>query len=221
MRKRNIRIGCIALCAVLATGCSGRNRDDNEQNNVVAEATPTTEAMPTAETTPTTETTPTAEDGNTGDETEIGIDKAKSIALNDAGLKEENVHFIKEKQEMDDGRMVYEIEFYDDNKEYDYEIEASTGNIISKDYDIENHELTSDNSAETGTKITIEKAKKIALKKAGLTEKDGTWKKEKTDRDDGRIMYELEFISGEMEYDFEIDAESGSILEFEKESVYD
>lgn len=215
MRKRNIRICCIVLCAVLATGCSGRNRDNNEQNNVVAEATPTTEAMPTAE------ITPTAEDGNAGDGAEIGIDKAKSIALNDAGLKEADVHFIKEKQEMDDGRVVYELEFYNDNKEYDYEIEASTGNIISRDYDIENHELPSDNSAETGSKITIEKAKKIALKKAGLTEKDGTWKKEKTDRDDGRIMYELEFISGEMEYDFEIDAESGSILEFEKESVYD
>lgn len=215
MRKRNIRICCIVLSAVLAAGCSGRNRDDNAQDNVVAEATPTTEAMPTAE------TTPTAEDGNAGDGAEIGIDKAKSIALNDAGLKEADVHFIKEKQEMDDGRVVYELEFYNDNKEYDYEIEASTGNIISRDYDIENHELLSDNSAETGSKITIEKAKKIALKKAGLTEKDGTWKKEKTDRDDGRIMYELEFISGEMEYDFEIDAESGSILEFEKESVYD
>ena len=67
----------------------------------------------------------------------------------------------------------------------------------------------------------MEKAKKIALKKAGLTEKDGTWKKEKTDRDDGRMTYELEFVGGEMEYDFEIDAESGSILEFEKESIYD
>ena len=54
-----------------------------------------------------------------------------------------------------------------------------------------------------------------------MTEKDGTWKKEKTDRDDGRMTYELEFVSGEMEYDFEIDAESGSILEFEKESIYD
>ena len=71
-----------------------------------------------------------------------------------------------------------------------------------------------------GSAITLEEAKKIALKKAGLKEKDGTWKKEKEDRDDGRMTYELEFVSGEIEYEFEIDAENGNILDFEKETVH-
>ena len=173
------------------------------------------------QTTPTAETAPTSEAGGSESETDIGLEQARSIALSDAGLEEKDVQFIKEEQEIDDGRMVYDIEFYSDNKEYDYEIEAATGNIISRDYDVENHELPSDHATESSNTITMEKAKKIALKKAGLTEKDGTWKKEKTDRDDGRMTYELEFVSGEMEYDFEIDAESGSILEFEKESIYD
>ena len=209
MTKKSLRIGCIALCVVLATGCSGRKDDRDAQNAVVAETTPTAE------------TAPTSEAGGSESGTDIGIEQARSIALSDAGLEEKDVQFIKEKQEIDDGRMVYDIEFYSDNKEYDYEIEAATGNIISRDYDVENHELPSDHATEGSNTITMEKAKKIALKKAGLTEKDGTWKKEKTDRDDGRMTYELEFVSGEMEYDFEIDAESGSILEFEKESIYD
>lgn len=213
--KKSLRIGCIALCAVLATGCSGREDDRDAQNAAVEETTPT------AETTPAAETAPTSEAGRSKSETDIGIEQAKSIVLSDAGLDEKDVRFIKEEQEIDDGRMVYDIEFYSDNKEYDYEIEAATGNIISKDYDMENHEVPSDNATENSNTITMEKAKKIALKKAGLTEKDGTWKKEKTDRDDGRMTYELEFVSGEMEYDIEIDAESGSILEFEKESIYD
>lgn len=72
-----------------------------------------------------------------------------------------------------------------------------------------------------GTSVTIDAAKKIALKKAGLNEKDGKWKKEKKDRDNGRIVYELEFVSGKMEYEFEIDAKSGEVLEYDKDSVYD
>lgn len=248
MMKRSLRIGCIALCAVLATGCG--NQDGNTRNDAgtettpTAEATPTKEATPTAEATPTNEATPAAEvapeneaqptagaaseptaeevpkakTGNSGSEKDVGLEKAKSIALSDAGLKEKNVRFKKEKREWDDGRMVYEIEFYSGNKEYDYEIEASTGKVISRDYETEKHELESDHSK--GTTITLKKAKQIALKKAGLAEKDGIWKKEKTDQEDGRMVYELKFISKKMEYEFEIDAESGKILEFEKESVY-
>ncbi len=69
--------------------------------------------------------------------------------------------------------------------------------------------------------IGIEAAKKIALTKAGLNEQDGTWKEEKRDRDDGRVVYELEFVSGDMEYDFEIDAQNGKVLEYQQDPVND
>lgn len=69
--------------------------------------------------------------------------------------------------------------------------------------------------------ITMEEAKEIALKKAGLQESDGSWKKEKKDREDGRMVYELEFVSGKTEYEFEIDTEKGTILDYDVESVYD
>lgn len=71
------------------------------------------------------------------------------------------------------------------------------------------------------TAVTMEKAKEIALEKAGLTEQDGSWSKEKVDTDNGRTVYELEFVSNEIEHDFEIDAKSGDVLEYESESVYD
>lgn len=81
----------------------------------------------------------------------------------------------------------------------------------------------SNNMDENGNEnnITMETAKETALKKAGLTEKDGDWTKEKLDHDDGRAVYELEFVSGKLEYDFEIDAENGNILEYEKDSAHD
>lgn len=67
--------------------------------------------------------------------------------------------------------------------------------------------------------IGMEAAKKIALDKAGLTEQDGSWKEEKKDKENGRIVYELEFVSGKTEYEFEIDAQDGDILEYHKDSI--
>lgn len=67
--------------------------------------------------------------------------------------------------------------------------------------------------------IGMEAAKKIALGKAGLTEQDGSWKEEKRDRENGRIVYELEFVSGNMEYEFEIDAQHGKILEYQQDPI--
>lgn len=66
----------------------------------------------------------------------IGVDKAKSIALKDAGLSASSVTFTKAKLDRDDGIRVYEIEFFTGSKEYEYEINAATGKIIDKDIDI-------------------------------------------------------------------------------------
>lgn len=70
----------------------------------------------------------------------IGKAKAKNIALNHAGLAASKVTFTKAKLDKDDGRWVYEVEFRLRNNrriEYDYEIDAYTGKILSwdRDYD--------------------------------------------------------------------------------------
>lgn len=67
----------------------------------------------------------------------IGTQKAKTIALNDAKVKSSNARFVTAKLDREDGRIVYDIEFYVGNREYDYEIDAYTGRILSKDADIE------------------------------------------------------------------------------------
>lgn len=65
----------------------------------------------------------------------IGVEKAKSIALEHASLSENDVVFTKTNLEYDDGIRVYEIEFIYNHREYDYEIDAKTGNIIKYDVD--------------------------------------------------------------------------------------
>ena len=66
---------------------------------------------------------------------------------------------------------------------------------------------------------TEDEVKKIALAKVpGATENDIRLN---LDRDDGKLRYEGKIIYDGMEYDFEIDAYSGAIQEWEAESVFD
>ena len=157
---------------------------------------------------------------NTTNNAYIGVEKAKSIALKDAGVS--NVTFVKAKLDTEDGVKVYDVEFYKGNVEYDYEIDAKTGKILEKDTDIENYTIptkqTKNNNAKNTTNnayIGVEKAKAIALKDAGLG--SATFTKAKLDTDDGVKIYDIEFRSGNMGYDYEIDAKTGTILEKDAE----
>lgn len=65
----------------------------------------------------------------------IGVDQAKSIAVEHAEISGDDAVFSKAKLENDDGRTIYEIEFYCGKIEYEYEIDAVSGNIIKYDFD--------------------------------------------------------------------------------------
>ena len=69
--------------------------------------------------------------------------------------------------------------------------------------------------------ISKGKAKRIAANDAGFKKADVEFRKCKLDRDDGIQEYEVEFVQGETEYDYSIDAATGDILEKDSESVYD
>ena len=154
----------------------------------------------------------------------IGVEKAKSIALKDAGVS--GATFVKAKLETEDGVKVYDVEFYKANVEYDYEIDAITGKIPEKDLDIENFSIpkkkattnkqTTKSKVKTSTKkaakdIGVEKAKSIALKDAGVSNVKFT--KAKVDYENGIKVYDIEFRKGNKEYDYEIEAATGKIRE--------
>ena len=149
--------------------------------------------------------------------------RAKEIALNHAGVKAADATVTKSKLDYEDGRQVYEIEFYVSGSsgytEYDYEIEAATGKIVSYDHDAESYAPPAQ-STNSGVKVTEATAKKTALSRvSGATEKDiCEWK---LDYDDGRMEYEGKIIYGGMEYEFTINAATGAVTEWDVESVYD
>lgn len=160
----------------------------------------------------------TVTDADTFKGTDIGLEKAKEIALKDAGLKEKDVIFVTAKVDYDDGRKYYDVEFYCNGVEYDYEINAESGRITDFDKDFEGKRpVVKEEKKETADVITTEEAKEIALKHAGLKESEVTRLRAEKDRDDGRVKYDVEFQKGHMEYDYEIDAETGKILKAEKD----
>lgn len=62
-------------------------------------------------------------------------EKIKELVLNDAGIAEKDAFFIKVRLEKDDGILVYDVEFYVGDKEYEYTVEPVSGKILEKDID--------------------------------------------------------------------------------------
>lgn len=149
-----------------------------------------------------------------GQNTSSGIteDEAKTIALQDAGVSASDAVFVRVERDRDDGRSVYDLEFYAGNTEYDYEIDSATGKIVSADFDIESYTIPSGN----GTILSVEEARNLVLAKVpGASAEDV---RISLDRDDGRQTYEGELYYNQMEYEFEMDAATGNFIEWSAES---
>lgn len=139
--------------------------------------------------------------------------KAQEIALAHAGVKAVDATITKSKLDYDDGRQVYEIEWYANGAKYNYEIAVATGEIVNSGYEAKT-------VVGTGNSATVSEAtaKQTALARvSGATEKDiYEWK---LDYDDGRPEYEGKIIYGGTEYEFTIDATSGTVIEWDAETL--
>ena len=160
---------------------------------------------------------------------QIGVEGAKQIALAHAKVALKDVTFIKAEIDYEDGIKVYDIDFYSGNVEYDYEINAATGSILSVDWDIEDYSIPAPEPAPTeapapaptaapapapkkaaSSGISAERAKQIALSHAGVGSAHFT--KVELDTEDGIRVYEIEFKVGNVEYDYDINAATGAIV---------
>lgn len=200
-----------------ATGQAGTTQTATGQTGTTQTATGQTGTTQTVTGQTGTTQTVTGQTG-TATQTTAGVTeaRAKEIALAHAGLTESQVTFIRSKLEFDDGRQCYEVEFYGtDYTEYDYSIDASTGEIVSYDYDAEGYAPPVSSS----TAITADQAKEIALAKVPGATVNDIYEFE-LDRDDGRLEYEGSIYYSGMEYEFTIDGYSGAIRGWEVESYY-
>lgn len=147
----------------------------------------------------------------------LTAEEAETKALDHAGVTSDTVTFVKNKLDYEDGRWVYDVEFYsNDYTEYDYEIDAYTGEVISYDHDAEDYALPT--SSDGSSMITAEEAKELALAKVSGAAA-GDIREFEIDYEDGHTEYEGLIIYNGMEYEFEIDAYSGVFRSWEEEPV--
>ncbi len=152
--------------------------------------------------------------GTASDGSYIGAEAAKTIALNHAGLQAQDVTDLDVELDLERGVMIYEVEFHTPQKEYDYHIQAVDGTILkSQQEDL----LPANPPTPPAATITPEAAKAAALNHAGLQEQQITLYRYELDRDDGRLVYEISFLVGNMEYEYDIDAETGAVVSWERE----
>lgn len=154
-------------------------------------------------------------------ETRLTAAEAEAIALNHAGVNENDVKYLHTEFGYDDGRPEYDIEFVCSNWEYEYEIHAVTGEILRSESEPAAPQSTEPSATEAmavqNNRLTEDEALEIALKDAGLTADQVTRLRVRLDYDDGQPEYEVEFYHDGWEYDYEIHAETGKIRSRDKD----
>ena len=152
----------------------------------------------------------------------IGTDKAMDIAAAAFGkASTAKMAYSAVDPELDEFPAHYEVEITSQTgEEFEYKVDAYTGAI-----------LESKREAADGTEVPVvqpskpaasgdigyAKAKSVALNHAGVSENKAYDMEIELDDEDGTLVYEVEFKSGNMEYSYEINAATGAILKHEAE----
>lgn len=155
----------------------------------------------------------TTKNSNKNNNGYISVEAAKQKALDNAGVKANDAVFLKAYYDYDDLVPHYEIKFHANGYEYEYEIKAADGAILDKDVEREPVKTTSAAS----NYISADKAKSAAFSHAKVKASDVKYSKAELDRDDMVVHYDVEFVAGKYEYEYEINAETGKVIAFEKD----
>lgn len=135
----------------------------------------------------------------------ITLSEAKKIALDDAGC-EDKVSFTEETLVSGGIKTpYYQLVFADAKTQWTYRIDAVLGTVLEK----QQKEIV------TTDFISLEEAKEIALKDAGLDEATQkiVFTREELSRNSGKPCYILEFYTAKKQYSYKVDAKNGSIME--------
>lgn len=152
--------------------------------------------------------------GAASDKAYISMDEAKQRALDHAGVQAGACAYLRAELDCDDGRMVYDVEFYvsETGVEHEMELDARTGDILESKQEREGQPGQDPPEAVPAGRIGSDKALSLALAHAGVAAADATVLDLDFDGDDGRAAYELEFLAGGKEYEYRVDAVTGDIL---------
>ena len=173
----------------------------------------------------------------------ISKNEVKNIVAENMNVSSSDLYFEDIDFDLDKG--IYEVEvWYINDAAYEYKIDAKEGKIIYTDFKYftnqnnssngnNNNNGNSNSNSNNGNSngqnslngvtasITLDEAKNIAITNAGLDINNVQFTREELEHDNHTLVYELEFFSNNIEYDYEINATTGDIISFDRDSIYD
>ena len=165
----------------------------------------------------------------------IGMDAARTAAEEHAGTTALDSVTAEVDSELDESPAHYEVELHTAWGEFEYLVDAYTGKVLSGQKDLPSTVSARNDTVKPSQPVSPPaqssqpaqpsgsadighaKAKSIALNHAGVSENEAYDMDIELDDEDGILVYEVEFKSGNMEYDYEINAATGAILKHESE----
>lgn len=201
MTKKIATLALTSLSVLTLAACSSQL-----VKNISGLSTPSSSQATTASSSSATNQTATAS---------ISQDDAKQAALAQVGVSEEEVSNLTVKQETENGRPVFEVGFDHEGQEYNYTIDAQTGNVLEQDREMAD--------ATVATDLTEEDAKEIVFNDFsgvyGVGEESVTNLTVKQDNEDGRVFYEIEFQYDGYDFIYDVDTTSGEIVGFDQDFI--
>lgn len=135
-------------------------------------------------------------------------DSSKELIYKELNVTEKDIDVVKSEIELEGSELIYEMEFYYQNVKYEFTVDMINNVIISIDKD-ENKNTN---------QIDQEKAKEIALNKAGISKESVNNIVVEEEMENGALEYEVKFVYEQFEYECTVDS-SGVVINFEKEPL--
>lgn len=211
MKQPWTAVAAAVLC--LLTGCAASGNPEQPSSPAALESE--SYSQPAPETEP--PASQTSEDPSSAEQQaspeQLDRETALAIALENAGVDQQDAYHITVEQDGDNGIPIFDIEFKTEYGDYDYEIAIKTGEIVGADYEVDEKFL----DKLGGTPVTAEEAKAIVQEKVpgAPLESIRIWE----ERDDGRGRYEGELFYQNMKYEFEIDPQTGILFDWNADLI--
>ncbi|MCC8067429.1 MAG: PepSY domain-containing protein [Clostridiales bacterium] len=158
-------------------------------------------------------------EGTASSEAYITAEEAQALAFEYSSKNEEEARYIQVAMDYNTGIVTYEVDFYIDSFKYEYEMNATTGELLEWEVEWKNEELLAIELEELEKSQNIsgigeEAAFEIALEHAGVDASELIFQSTAPACEDGQEFYEIEFYTDKYEYEYKIDIITGEILEY-------
>lgn len=149
----------------------------------------------------------------------ISNETALELALENSGLRPEEVQHTTITTSYSGGHISWEVEFYHDSNKYEYDFDAATGELLEWEIEWKNEELFAIEMEELERSKTVEgigeeNAIAAACEHSGVKVENLLYVEAIPTYENGTEFYEVDFRTETNRYEYHIDAHSGGVLEY-------